>query len=947
MKRWIILLFITLSTLSLGSFAYSNDFSLTNINTDFTTEATSDDLENAKLSRTQVKEILENAQLNLRNYEEQLQMMTIGQSEQNNPQNNKQVLLLKTKIQNQIQLIAVNEKQKNALDKTIVVFTAQLNNEQKKLNNLTAIEKKQRHLEQEQQIQQQINTLSAEQNQWLNEISTLNALIYNKTALLDPSQYSTILEKIFIADENSNITQFKINQLHINNSLSNIFSNIAENLSATELNEQRQMLLLNIHELKQTQEILSKKIDLLKQRANALNQKSDDNKVDMKKQIELFINQYTVLHDNFNQLLIQATAQQEKTATLIAKALAKRQVLPGFDVGKWLALAKNIKQMMLMSNELLRITLHDIYTNLSQTTLTEKIYLYALFFFTATGFYTARYAAKKIRLSITEEDNTFAHQLFTHVLNIFIDKLWLITLIIVSVLFLTILNLSQQLISLVLHLGNTLLIFSIALTIARISLYETISNHKGNDVKLYHRLCWLFSFGFIVRLCMILAEYFNVSYEIQDLFDRTFMLFIFFIALILLKASKVVPELIIPLINPKKTYLIRTIKLLAVVIPLIILSNAVIGLIGYVALAWTISKYEGIFLLVCAGYLILLGLVSDALNFLATHIIRRRSGWIITEAFLKPLSIWLYLALFVVSIYFLLYLYDLSNQAFIVNYFNKILYFPLVTFSTNVLSIWTIIKATIVAIIAYWATKWTREFCYRKLYKNVQDIGVRNSLATFSQYAICVLGIIFILKTLQIDLTTLTVIIGGLAVGVGFSLRDLMNNFISGFMLLIERPMRCGDTVSIGEYEGKITHIGLRATTIIAADNREIIVPNSDAFSKTLINWNRQNDIIRCEIIVKVPRQGEPHELEQVIQAAMEHTTGVVQQPAPYVLLKGISDSLLEFQLYFHFDYRETDSRPIMISRVLFSVWERFAALGIQPPYPTQHIILEQHPEGL
>lgn len=940
MKKLIFLCFITLIFFSLTCAARSTDLTLTNNNNEFTTQATSDDLENAKLSRAQVEQTLENAQFNLRNYEEQLQMMTIGEPDTSNTQNEKQALL-KSKIQNQIQLIAVNEKQKNALNKMIAVFSAQLNNEQKKLNNLTSIEKKQRHLENEQKIQQQINTLSNEQNKWLNEISTLNALIYNQTESLPPSEYSTILEQIFIADENSNITQFKISLLHINNSLSNIFSNISENLTATELNEQRQMLMLNINELKQTQEILSKKINLLKQRDYMLAKQNDhDNKAPLKQQIETFISNYSALFDSFNQLLTEATIQQDKTTALIAKALAKRQMLPGFDGEKWIALGQNIKQMLLMSNELFHITLADITTNLSQTGLLEKIYLYALVLFSVIGFIAARYSAKKLHDNLLQKTNAFLSQLLIYVLRILISRLWLITLIIASILFFTLLSLPEQVILLTFHLGTTLLIYSIALMAARISLYETVSNHKGSDVRLYYWLCWLFSFGFVIRLCMILADYFNVAYEAQDLFDRTFMLFVFFIALMLLKASKVVPEFIIPVISPKRHYLIRAIKLLAVVIPLIILSNAVIGLVGYVALAWTISKYEGIFLLVSAGYLILLGLLNDALNALVTYIVRRRSGWIITEAFIKPLSIWIYVLLFMANIYFLLYLYDLNNQAFIINFFNKILYFPLITFSTSVLSIGTLIKAAIVAMIAYWATKWTREFCYRNLYKNIHDIGVRNSLATFSQYGVCIIGIIFTLKTLQIDLTTLAVIAGGLAVGIGFGLRDLMNNFISGFFLLIERPMRCGDTVSIGDYEGKVTHIGVRATTIIAADHREIIVPNSEAFSKTFINWNRQNEIVRCEVSVKVPWQEEPHRLEQEIKAAIDQTKGVFNHPASYVLLKGMSESLLEFQLYFYIDYSETESRNIMTSRVLFNVWQRFTALGIEPPYPTQHILM-------
>ena len=176
-----------------------------------------------------------------------------------------------------------------------------------------------------------------------------------------------------------------------------------------------------------------------------------------------------------------------------------------------------------------------------------------------------------------------------------------------------------------------------------------LMNPYGENLKLYHRLCWLFAFGFIMAVLMMLAKNLNSADQIQNLFERLFMLFIFITALMLLNAWRVVPQLIIPFINPQKNYFIRSVKLLCVLIPLIILSNAIIGLIGFINLAWAICKYEGIFLLVTTGYLILRGLSKDILYTITHRLIHRRTGWLYVEAFLKPFSFLLHFTLFYIK----------------------------------------------------------------------------------------------------------------------------------------------------------------------------------------------------------------------------------------------------------------------------------------------------------
>ncbi len=908
---------------------------------DFTAQATQIDLQNAQLSLEQVEQSIKATREVLRNYQEELQALNIGRPDEE--QAFKQSILI-AKIKNQQTFLSLNEQRKITLQATIKALQSQLINEQQRLQVLSENQKRQARLAYEKEIQNKIKELSQEQGFWLNQINALNQTLSHKA---ETKNYEVVLQQIFKAEENSNITQFKINLLHTGNSLQNISLTINESASATQLYEERQSLSNIVEQLQQTQLILNKKSTLLQQRADLLSQKNSPNAqtLNNEKQIQDFLTQYQALSAQVNDLLVQAGHLQEKATTLLAKALARRQGLPGFSGQEWLLLGKSLTQTMVMTYQIFIAAYNDVVLGLQQLDTSKLIKLFSLPVLAIAVYFLVRVGCQKIRQKLSTTPENILHRFLDNTLRIFITHLWFIDLLIVSLIFLNILNIANQVSDIVLHIGNTILIYSVALMIARISLYENTTTHSGVDVKLYHRLYIVFLCGFIIAVLMLLSKDLNSTYETQDLFDRLFMIFIFIIAIMLLKAWRVLPEIIINSINPQRNYLIRSIQLLGLLLPLIILSNAVVGLVGFVELAWTISKYEGLFLLVVITYLIIRGLMNDGLNYAASYTIRLRSGWIIVEAFLKPIAIWLHIGLSLVAIYFLLYLYDLNHQAFLINYFYKALHFPLMRFSNASVTVWLFIKALIIASFFIWGTKWSREFAYRKLYRQVRDIGARNSLAIFTQYGVFILGLIFTLKTLQIDLTTLGYIISGFALGIGFGLRDLANNFVSGILILIERPMRRGDTVTIGDYEGKVINIGMRATNLLSSDNREIVVPNSEVFSKIFTNWTHPDAVVRCDTTLKVRWKNDPHHLQEEIEKVMLATKGVLPKPAPEAILKSMTDGLLEFELRFYIDYHINDSRMVMKSKVLFNVWDRFAELGVEPPYPGQRVFLSKQDE--
>jgi potassium efflux system protein len=245
-------------------------------------------------------------------------------------------------------------------------------------------------------------------------------------------------------------------------------------------------------------------------------------------------------------------------------------------------------------------------------------------------------------------------------------------------------------------------------------------------------------------------------------------------------------------------------------------------------------------------------------------------------------------------------------------------------------------------MIIRWAARWSREFAYRWLYSGAKDPGVRNSLSVFTQYATVTIGAFIILRVLGINLTTLAVVAGALAVGIGFGLQNIANNLISGILLLIERPMRVGDTITVGPYEGEVTHIGMRATTVKTFDNMEVIIPNAETVSNPFVNWTHHDTIVRTLIHLRVGFNENPHQVQAIIYQVVTRHPAVVSQPKVEVFLLEFAESAMIFEIRYHIDLTIINSRPQVKSEILFQLWDTLKTAGIELPYPKQEVEISE-----
>ncbi len=175
--------------------------------------------------------------------------------------------------------------------------------------------------------------------------------------------------------------------------------------------------------------------------------------------------------------------------------------------------------------------------------------------------------------------------------------------------------------------------------------------------------------------------------------------------------------------------------------------------------------------------------------------------------------------------------------------------------------------------------------------------GVDYAISTVTRYLILVAGFVLALFAAGLDLSKATLLAGAFGVGIGFGLQNVVNNFVSGLILLFERPIQIGDAVEIDAVLGEVTSIGIRASTVRTFQGAEVIVPNGDLISKPVINWTLSNRRRRVEVDIGVAYGTDPERVIQLLLEVARSHPEVQEDPEPRVMFTGFGDSSLDFQL--------------------------------------------------
>jgi small-conductance mechanosensitive channel len=233
-----------------------------------------------------------------------------------------------------------------------------------------------------------------------------------------------------------------------------------------------------------------------------------------------------------------------------------------------------------------------------------------------------------------------------------------------------------------------------------------------------------------------------------------------------------------------------------------------------------------------------------------------------------------------------------------------------------------------------------------RVYRRRQvDEGVQYALNRLLHYGIIALGAFLALDNLGISITGLAALGAILGVGIGFGLQNIAQNFVSGLILLLERPVKKGDFVEVGDTRGTVREIRARATIVTTLDNVDILVPNGQFITEPVINSTYNDRRVRIGVKVGVAYGSDTEKVRATLEGVAAGHTGVLEEPRPLVRFDDFGESSLDFTLLVWLSSPRTE--PIVASELRFAIDRAFREAGIEIPFPQRDVRLRGGFDGM
>ncbi|MGQ2136002.1 mechanosensitive ion channel family protein [Ornithobacterium rhinotracheale] len=255
---------------------------------------------------------------------------------------------------------------------------------------------------------------------------------------------------------------------------------------------------------------------------------------------------------------------------------------------------------------------------------------------------------------------------------------------------------------------------------------------------------------------------------------------------------------------------------------------------------------------------------------------------------------------------------------------------------TLLTALYMVVAFVILLLIAKKLSKFLEN---KVLSSRISDRGVRSSISAIFKYIFIFLGIIFIFQSAGFDFGSFSYLAGALGVGIGFGLQNIAQNFISGLVILFERPIKVGDRIEVGNIVGDVTSISMRSTKIVTNDNINVIVPNSEFINNKVINWSYNERKVRFRFPIGVSYNENPSKVREITLEVAQKHKGVLNFPEPQLLFDDYGDSSLNFELV---EWTSTYiQRPKLLkSELYYAIFEAFSKEGIEIPFPQRDLNL-------
>ena len=260
------------------------------------------------------------------------------------------------------------------------------------------------------------------------------------------------------------------------------------------------------------------------------------------------------------------------------------------------------------------------------------------------------------------------------------------------------------------------------------------------------------------------------------------------------------------------------------------------------------------------------------------------------------------------------------------------------TFSSILLFVSLVYVSYIVANnIAYFAS--IRDQQYSK--NRTKKLG---SSVLLIRLAVFIIGFIIAATAAEIPLDNITLVLGALSVGIGFGLQTIINNLVSGIILAFERPIQIGDDIEVGTMSGQVKEVGIRASKILSYDGAEVVIPNGDLLSQSLINWTLSDRRRRIELTIGVAYDSDMEKVKTLIGEVLNRER-ILNVPPPRILMQKFNDSSVDFRVLFWIE--SMDLMLDMRNEVMNAIFQTFRENGIEIPFPKRDLYIKSLPEDL
>lgn len=271
---------------------------------------------------------------------------------------------------------------------------------------------------------------------------------------------------------------------------------------------------------------------------------------------------------------------------------------------------------------------------------------------------------------------------------------------------------------------------------------------------------------------------------------------------------------------------------------------------------------------------------------------------------------------------------------------------PIISLGGSNISIITIIYMLLFFGGLLALTSWLKRRIINRIVNSTHlDKGAAVTIGTITRVILNFMGIIILIQSVGIDLSALNLLAGALGVGIGFGFQSTANNYISGIIILFEKPIKLDDRIEVNGIEGNITNISARATTILTNNNISLIIPNSDITTKCLINSSYNDQNIRIEVPVGVSYKEDPKKIEALLLQVCDNSPNVLKTPKPILAFDNYGDSALNFNLLV-WTSNHINKPKMLKSELYYSIFEQFKLHKIEIPYPQRDIHIKSTSEN-